>query len=128
MGLDFMARFLETALERRPGWTEALAELGHVYTQQGRLAEGLRVDEELVALFPENPTVHYNLACSLALLDEKERALDALERAVEFGYRDASFMSADKDLAKLTGLVRFERLVELCRENSLPRRRDHENE
>lgn len=112
MGLDFMARFLEISLERRPDWTEALAELGHVYTQQGRLLEGLHVDQELVRLFPGNPTVHYNLACSLSLLDRKDQALDSLERAVEMGYRDAEYMVADEDLANVWSETRFTQLIE----------------
>ena len=111
MGLDFLARFLEVAVERRPEWTEALAELGHVYSQQGRLDEGLRVDRELVRIFPANPSVHYNLACSLSLLDQKDAALDSLERAIELGYRDAEHMVADEDLANIWAEDRFAALL-----------------
>jgi tetratricopeptide (TPR) repeat protein len=111
MGLDFLARFLEVAIERRPEWTEALAELGHVYSQQGRLVEGLRVDQELVRIFPENPSVHYNLACSFSLLDQKDAALDCLERAVELGYRDVEHMLADQDLSNIWAEERFTALL-----------------
>ena len=111
LSLDFLARFYETALARRPETTEALVELGHVYTQQGRLQDGLSIDERLVRLFPDDPTVHYNLACSLALLDRRDAALDALEKAVRLGYRDAGFMQNDPDLATLLEEERFTRLV-----------------
>ena len=112
LGLEFLAEILETAVERRPELTEALAELGHVYTQQGRYEEGLGVDRRLVRVYPVNPTVHYNLACSLAILGHKDQALDALEKAVDLGYRDAAFMRKDADLANVREDDRFRRLAE----------------
>ena len=41
--------------------------LGGLYTKQGRIADGLKMDRKLVRLRPDNATAHYNLACSLAL-------------------------------------------------------------
>ena len=67
-GYEFMAAFLEVEAARHPANIDALAELGQVYTRLGRLSAGLEVDHQLVRLVPDNPTVHYNLACSLALL------------------------------------------------------------
>ena len=110
-GLAFLAEFLEIALRHRPENVEALAELGHVYTRLGRLAEGLAVDRRLVLLIPENPTVHYNLACSLALCGERERALDELERAIGLGYADPAFLLEDGDLESLRADPRFAALV-----------------
>ena len=110
-GLEFMARFLEVAIERRPDLTEALAELGHVYTRLGRHNEGLEVDLQLARLHPSNPTVHYNLACSLALLQKKDAALDALEKAADLGYDDADFMVQDDDLSLVREEERFLTLV-----------------
>jgi Flp pilus assembly protein TadD len=110
-GLEFMARFLEVAIERRPDLTEALAELGHVYTLLGRHDEGLEVDRRLAQLHPSNPTVHYNLACSLALLLKKDAALDALEKAADLGYDDADFMIQDDDLSAVREEERFRTLV-----------------
>jgi tetratricopeptide (TPR) repeat protein len=112
LGLDFLAQFLEAAVASRPEQTEALIELGHVYTRQGRIEEGLRIDQRLVCLFPHDPTVHYNLACSLAMLQRGDEALDALERSVELGYCDLRFMQSDSDLAHLHDEPRFERLVQ----------------
>ena len=110
-GLEFLAEFLETAIKHRPDNVEALAELGHVYTRLGRLQEGLEVDRTLVRLVPDNPTVHYNLACSLALSGAPGAALDALETAVRLGYADADFLIEDGDLASLRQDPRFEALL-----------------
>lgn len=114
-GLAFLAEFLEIALHHRPENVEALAELGHVYTRLGRLAEGLAVDRRLVHLIPENPTVHYNLACSLALCGEREAALDALEQAIGLGYADPAFLLQDRDLESLRAEPRFDALVRKLR-------------
>jgi Flp pilus assembly protein TadD len=106
-----MADILEVETGRHPENVDALAELGHVYTRQRRYALGLAVDQKLVRLVPDNPTVHYNLACSLAILGEKEGALDALERAVRLGYDDPAFMQQDEDLRRLRQESRFIELV-----------------
>ncbi|MCE9593471.1 MAG: tetratricopeptide repeat protein [Planctomycetes bacterium] len=114
-GLAFLAEFYAAAVRHRPDNLEALAELAHAYTRLGRVAEGLAVDRRLAELEPDNPTVHYNLACSLALADESEAALDALERAVDLGYTDADFLSTDDDLKSVRDDARFVRLVERLR-------------
>lgn len=110
-GDEFLAEFLAVEVRRNPRNVDALAELGQAYSRLGRLEEGLSVDRQLVRLVPENPTAHYNLACSLALLGRPDEALDALERAVELGYDDAEFLQEDDDLASLRGEERFRRLV-----------------
>jgi tetratricopeptide (TPR) repeat protein len=110
-GLDFLAEFLAIELEHRPENVDALAELGHVYTRLGRLQEGLAVDRRLVRLLPENPTVHYNLACSLSLLGKGDLALAALEDAVQRGYDDGPHLAQDEDLAALRDDPRFQALI-----------------
>jgi tetratricopeptide (TPR) repeat protein len=112
LGLEFLAGFLEVETERHPGNVDALAELGHVYTRQGRVERGLAIDRELVRIVPESPTAHYNLACSLSLLGSKQDALSALERAIALGYSDPQFMLADEDLANLRPDPGFHALVE----------------
>jgi len=111
LGLVFSVDFHETARRHRPDDLEVLAELGQAYTRLGRHAEGLEVDRRLVALAPDNPTVHYNLACSLALLGSPEEALAALENAVQRGYEDLTHLLRDEDLRSLRELPRFRRLV-----------------
>jgi Flp pilus assembly protein TadD len=103
--------FHETARRHRPDDVDVLAELGHAYTRLGRHRQGLEVDRELVALAPDNPTVHYNLACSLALLGQAEEAVAALEEAVRQGYEDLEHLLQDEDLACLRELSAFRSIV-----------------
>lgn len=110
-GQEFLAEILGRETSRNPDNVHALADLALVLTRLGRHEDGLAVDQRLVILEPQNPAVHYNLACSLALLDRKDDALDALEAAIEQGYDDLEHMLADDDLACLRGEGRFDLLA-----------------
>lgn len=111
LGLQFAVDFHEAALRHRPDDVEVLAELGHAYTRLGRHPDGLEVDRRLARLAPDNPTVHYNLACSLALLGRGDEALDALDESVRLGYEDLPHLLRDEDLASLREQPRFRALV-----------------
>jgi Flp pilus assembly protein TadD len=111
IGLEFLADVLEIEVARRPENDEALGDLGHVLTRLGRNARALEVDRELVRRNPQDETVHYNLACSLALVGEIDAALDALERACTLGYDDADHAESDEDLAPLREHARFQALL-----------------
>lgn len=110
VGREFLADILTRETERHPDNVAALADLAHVLTRLGRLEEGLLVDRRLVRLDPENPTAHYNLACSLALLGRAQEALDALYRAADNGYDDLEHLLEDPDLVGLRDEPRFRAL------------------
>ena len=99
--LDFEISFMEGVARRDPQFIEALQILGDDYTRRGRYVEGLKVDERLAALCPEDAMVRYNLACSCALTGLPERAARELEQAIDLGYRDFNWMSRDPDLKAL---------------------------
>lgn len=68
-----------------------------------------------IELVPDDPVWHYNLACSLARKGEKGPALDALEKAVALGWRDAEAVSTDADLEPLMKERRFAAAVDGAR-------------
>lgn len=115
LGNEFLADFLGRARPHHPDDLEVLSELATLLTRLGRHAEGLALDERLASLAPLDPTVRYNLACSLALCGRIETALDMLERAVELGYADLEHLLDDDDLAALRPEERFRTLVERLR-------------
>lgn len=112
LGLEFYADFYARALETRPDDRQVLEELAHALTRVGRHAEGLRIDRRLASTYPEDPTVLYNLACSLALCGHAEEALDALEAAFGNGFEDGVLLAEDADLRSLRAHPRFQRLLE----------------
>jgi tetratricopeptide (TPR) repeat protein len=92
---------MEGLVRRDPDYVDALQLLGDHYTQRGRYAEGLKVDECLARLEPRSSLVFYNLACSCSLMEQFDRAARALEKALQLGYRDFRWLAKDPDLRKL---------------------------
>jgi tetratricopeptide (TPR) repeat protein len=115
---EFDIRFYESVLRRDPNYAGVVEILGGLYTRQGRIADGLRMDRKLVKLQPRNATAHYNLACSLALLKRKGDALNELKRAVELGYRDLDWMEQDPDLELLKRHPEFNALIDQLKPQS----------
>jgi len=109
--LDTKIEFIEGLVRRDPDYVDALQILGDHYTQRGRITEGLKVDERLARLEPQNPLVLYNLACSYSLAGEFDRAVAALEKALQFGYRDFGWLAKDPDLKKLRAHPAFDDLT-----------------
>jgi Flp pilus assembly protein TadD len=110
---DFELSFFKNLHKRMPKNVRVISMLAHIYTQTGQLDEGLRLDRKLARLTPEDPTVHYNLACSLALKNRKADALKTLRAAITLGYDDFVWMCNDPDLTKLHEYRGF---LELCDE------------
>jgi tetratricopeptide (TPR) repeat protein len=110
--LDTKIQFMEGLVRRDPEYVDALQILGDHYTQRGRFPEGLTVDEKLAHLEPQNPLVFYNLACSYSLTDQFARAVAALHRAIDLGYRDFKWLAKDPDLKKLRAQPAYDELKE----------------
>jgi tetratricopeptide (TPR) repeat protein len=109
--IEFETRFFEAVHRRDPRFPDVVEILGGLYTKQGRIAEGLKMDRKLVRLKPDNATAHYNLACSLALIRRKAQALKELERAIELGYDDRDWMEQDTDLDGLRDYPGYQNLL-----------------
>jgi tetratricopeptide (TPR) repeat protein len=99
--LDIKIQFMEGLVRRDPDYVDALQLLGDHYTQNGRYTNGLKVDEHLAHLEPRSPLVFYNLACSCSLTGQFDRAVSALEMALQLGYRDFRWLARDPDLHQL---------------------------
>ncbi len=99
--LDVEIGFIEGIVRRDPKFHDALQILGDDYTRRGRYLDGLKVDEELIRLRPDDPLAHYNLACSYSLTEQYDRAAAALDRALSLGYRDFQWLARDPDLSNL---------------------------
>jgi len=110
--LDAKIEFMEGLVRRAPDYVDALQLLGDHYTARGRYVEGLQVDERLAQLEPDNALVFYNLACSYSLTDQFDRAMSALNQALELGYDDFKWLARDPDLRKLRAQPGFQQLKE----------------
>ena len=108
---DFELGFYEGLHKRMPKDTKVVAILAHLYTESGSIDHGLKMDRKLARLLPEDPTVQYNLACSLALKGRLADSVAALHCAVSLGYKDFHWMRNDPDLSDLLEYPAFIKLV-----------------
>jgi hypothetical protein len=99
--LDVKIGFMEGVVRRDPAFVEALQILGDDYTRRGKYVAGLKIDEQLSQLRPGDPSVLYNLACSYSLTGNFNRAIAALEQALNLGFDDFKWMARDPDLVDL---------------------------
>ncbi len=109
--LDFEISFYEDLLKGKPDFVDALILLGDAYTKKGLLDKGLETDLKLSRLCPDDPTIHYNLACDYSLLKDSDRCLETLAKAIALGYREFKFMEKDPDLAYIRQDARYGELV-----------------
>ena len=109
--LDFEIEFFGGIIDRYPTYVDILRVHGNNLTLKGRYADGLDVDKKLVALRPSDPLVHYNLACSYALMKKIDQSIKVLRKAVELGYRDFRYMREDRDLEPVRRDPRFRQLL-----------------
>src|SRR5262245_52631612 len=105
--LDFELDFYSGLLRRHGAFVDALRAHGSNLTLKGRLRDGLEIDKQLIALRPNDPVVHYNLACSYALLGKVDVSLKTLRKAIELGYRDFRYIREDRDLEVIRRDPRF---------------------
>ena len=96
--LDIEISFLQGIVDRDSEYIEALQLLGDDYTKRGKFDDGLKIDEHLAKLLPEDSMVFYNLACSYSLTKRINESLKALNKAVLLGYNDSKWMDKDPDL------------------------------
>ena len=106
--LDIEIDFLSGLVKRDPAYIEALQLLGDNYTKRGCFNDGLKIDEHLSKLLPDDSMVFYNLACSYSLTDRIDESITALNKAVHLGYEDYKWMDTDPDLNKVRTDPRYQ--------------------
>jgi tetratricopeptide (TPR) repeat protein len=113
--LDLEILFLEGIVRRDPAYIEALQILGDNYTRRGLYTEGLKIDQRLSRLHPDDSVVHYNLACSYSLTGQMELAFQALHAAINLGYRDFKAMDNDPDLNNVRQHAEYKKIRDKMR-------------
>ncbi|MDD5569820.1 MAG: hypothetical protein PHD97_01540 [Bacteroidales bacterium] len=74
---------------------------------------------------PENPDCHYFTACYYAKLNEKEKALSSLEKAVEFGFNDIQKIHNNTDFHKIRGMEKFAEIISKIKVKNEPGKHMH---
>jgi predicted esterase len=89
-----------------------LSEEANMLSQRKQYAAAAEDLALLALIAPDNPRVHYNLACAYALNRDRSRAIESLRRAVEKGFKDAAAIERNKDLDVLRDDPVYKQIVE----------------
>lgn len=79
-------------------------------------ASNLAIDAELM---PDNWRLLYNLACAYALKDDKRRAVETLNKAVQKGFKNAAELERNDQLDAIREEAGFKKIVEGLKKQSL---------
>jgi hypothetical protein len=109
--LDIEIGFLEGVVCRDPGFVDALQLLSDDYILRGHFELGVNIDERLALLMPEDPQVHFNLACSYSLTGQARAAADALSAAIDHGYNDWKWIAREASLEHLRQAPAYQTLL-----------------
>jgi tetratricopeptide (TPR) repeat protein len=101
---------IEYHLREVPEDARARALLSGYYAELHRVEDSIREINLAMTLRANEPSILYNAACTYCLLGRKEEAIDALRKAWDTGWKDATWTRRDPDLAILHGDAEFERL------------------
>jgi dienelactone hydrolase len=96
----------------------SLFESAHELTNRKQYDEAARNLSIAALIVPDNPRVHYNLACAYALNKDKSRAIEALKKSVEKGFSDRAALETDKELDSIREDADYKRIVEDLKKKS----------
>lgn len=102
---------LQQQLDWVPEDARARSLLAGNYAKGGRNEDSIRELEKAISLRPEDPSILYNAACTYALLEKKDQALQCLEQAIAVGFRNVGWAERDLDLACVHDDPRFHALM-----------------
>jgi adenylate cyclase len=107
LALDAFNKFLELNPDDARAYSLGAGTLARL----GEVDRAKQWDERAMSLAPDDDAILYNVASHLAHFGEKERALDALERAIAAGLSGGDWIKHDPDWQQLRGHPRFEAIL-----------------
>ena len=108
------ARRFEDYTQKHPEKGRAWFNLGFASLAGDRPEAAAEAFQKALDLGYRKPTTQYNLACSYARLDQKDKAFEWLFRALDAGF-DSGMLRSDEDLDNLRGDPRFRKALEVLR-------------
>ena len=102
---------LELAAALKPGDVGVAIALGWCYKRTHRLAQAIDALERASREEPDEPLLHYNLACYWSLAANPAKALDELAVALELEPDLLTLIAEESDFDNLRGDPDFERLT-----------------
>jgi len=107
---DEAARAYEAIAAAEPNNARAWYQLGASRFALKEFEAAIAAFQKNIAI-TNNPSAMYNVACAFARLNQKEKAMEWLDKAVSNNLSPFTNISADEDLATLRGDARFKELA-----------------
>lgn len=90
---------------------EAWQMLGYTLQVAGDLDRAIVIHKKAATFEASRISAYYNLACAYALKNEKQQAIEYLEKAIDAGFGDEKMLGSDPDLASIRGDKEFSKLM-----------------
>jgi TolB-like protein/Flp pilus assembly protein TadD len=101
----------EKHMELNPDDPRAATMRAVSHCRVGEQEAGLHWAERALEIDPSDPGVQYNVACLFSLENQRERAIDCIEKAVEGGFGHRDWIEHDPDLDPIRDHPRFQDLL-----------------
>lgn len=105
---------LSRAAKGNPGNTSVWLALGWCYKRTGKLDRAIESLEEALVAEPDDPLVHYNLACYWSLAKNKRQALAYLSRALDLEDEYRTLVPEEPDFDPIRDDPAFQSLVRVA--------------
>ena len=99
------------ALHHDKTLNEVYINMSSAYLKGQQYEEAKKTLDVLKAQAPENPHLHYNLACYYSLTHQEKSSLEALQQSIRLGYKNRKDAHTDPDLANLRQTPEFKQWV-----------------
>jgi beta-lactamase regulating signal transducer with metallopeptidase domain/tetratricopeptide (TPR) repeat protein len=109
------ARRFEDYARKHPEQGRAWFNVGFASLAGDRPEAALEAFQKALDLGYRKPTTQYNLACSYARLDQKDKAFEWLFKALDAGFGASGTLRGDEDLDNLRGDPRFRKALEIAK-------------
>jgi tetratricopeptide (TPR) repeat protein len=113
------ARAYESIAKAEPTNGRAWYRLGYSLHALGKYNQAVEAFKKAAAI-NSNPIVFYNLACAYSKNNEKEQALEWLNKSIEVGFNQPQQLSVDPDLSTIRDDSRFKEIVAKAERNAKP--------
>ncbi|MFQ5676097.1 MAG: protein kinase, partial [bacterium] len=101
---------IENHLRLNPDDPRALSLGAVTLVAHGEVKRGLEWAEKAIAIDPDGPTL-YNVACVFSVAGESSKAIDCIERALQFCTLHKEWLQNDPDMDPLRDEPRFKKLM-----------------
>ncbi len=87
------------------------------YYQNGEYGKALEIQQMMLKGQPDNPNMLYTMGCLYSLVNQKENALDWLNRSAEHGFANYIWAGQDADLENVRDMPQFSDILRHMKEH-----------